>query len=46
VASALKEIKPKDKAAKDAKIAGWTDPLDYYGVEELQKELKIGAYAL
>ncbi len=46
VASALKEIKPKDKAAKAAKIAGWTDPLDYYGVEELQKELKIGAYAL
>ncbi len=46
VASALKKIKPRDKAAKDAKIAGWTDPLDYYGVEELQKELKIGAYAL
>ena len=46
VASALKKMKPKDKAAKAAKIAGWSDPLDYYGVEELQKELKIGPYAL
>jgi len=45
VASALKTMKPKDKAAKAAKIVGWSDPLDYYGVEELQKELKIGAYA-
>ena len=45
VKSALKDMKPKDKAARAAKIVGWTDPLDYYGVEILQKELKLGAFA-
>ncbi|HID97756.1 MAG TPA: transporter substrate-binding domain-containing protein [Thermodesulfobacteriaceae bacterium] len=45
VAAALKQIKPEDPAAKTAKIVGWTDPLDYSPVEELQKELRIGAYA-
>ncbi|WP_456473321.1 phosphate/phosphite/phosphonate ABC transporter substrate-binding protein [Desulfolithobacter sp.] len=44
VTAALKEMKPDDKAAKAAKIVGWTDPLDYSGVEELQKTLGVGAY--
>ena len=44
IVGALKELKPEDKAAKDAKIVGWTDPLDYQGVEDLQKSLKIGAF--
>ncbi len=45
VAEALKRMKPEDKAAKAAKVVGWTDPLDYGPVEELQKTLKVGAYA-
>jgi twitching motility protein PilJ len=45
VVAALKELKPEDAAAKAAKIVGWSDPLDYSGVEELQKALKVGAYA-
>jgi twitching motility protein PilJ len=44
VAAALEKIKPEDKAAKSAKIIGWTAPLDYAEVEELQKLLKVGAY--
>lgn len=43
--AALKEIQPTDKAAKAAKIIGWTDPLDYTGVEALQQSLGVGAYA-
>ena len=45
VVAALKAMKPDDKAARAAKIVGWTDPLDYTPVEELQKTLKVGAYA-
>lgn len=45
VVAALKELKADDKAAKAAKIIGWTDPLDYSGVDALQKSLKVGAYA-
>ena len=45
VVAALKELKSTDKAAKDAKIVGWRDSLDYGPVEELQKVLKIGAYS-
>ncbi len=45
VVAALKELKPEDKAAVAAKIVGWTDPLDYSGVEALQKSLHVGAYA-
>ncbi len=45
VVAALKELKSNDKAAKDAKIVGWRDSLDYGPVEELQKVLKIGAYS-
>ncbi len=44
VVGALKQLTPSDKAAKDAKIMGWTDALDYKGVEDLQIKLKVGAY--
>ncbi|MCP4020702.1 MAG: phosphate/phosphite/phosphonate ABC transporter substrate-binding protein [Desulfobacteraceae bacterium] len=44
VAAALKQLKADAKAAKDAKIVGWTDALDYSGVENLQMKLKVGAY--
>jgi len=44
VVAALKLLKSTDKAAKDAKIMGWTDSLDYKGVEDLQIKLKVGAY--
>jgi phosphate/phosphite/phosphonate ABC transporter binding protein len=44
VVAALKQLKPADAAATAAKIMGWTDPLDYQGVEDLQKKLKVGAY--
>lgn len=46
VVAALKQMKSTDKAAKDAKVIGWTSPLDYGPVESLQKSLKIGAYAV
>jgi twitching motility protein PilJ len=39
VADALVAMKPDDKAAKDAKVAGWSKPLDYGPVEALQKTL-------
>lgn len=42
---ALKRLKPDDIAAKNAKIVGWVDALDYGLVEDLQKALKIGAYS-
>lgn len=45
VVNALKQLKNEDKAAKDAKIIGWTDALDYGPVENLQKTLTVGAYA-
>ncbi len=45
VVTALKELQPGDKAAKNAKIVGWTDPLDYSDVETLQKSLGVGAYS-
>lgn len=45
IVSALKALKKDDAAAKKAKIIGWTDPLDYGPVEDLQKSLSVGAYA-
>ena len=45
VASALKMLKSDEAAARNAKIVGWVDALDYQPVEELQKKLKVGAYA-
>ncbi|MBN2124770.1 MAG: PhnD/SsuA/transferrin family substrate-binding protein [Deltaproteobacteria bacterium] len=44
VVEALKSLKPDQEAAKDAKIVGWVDPLDYGPVEALQRTLKIGAF--
>jgi len=44
VVDALKQIKKDDTAARKAKIIGWSDPLDYSKVEELQKTLGVGAY--
>ena len=37
VVAALKTLKSNDKAAQDAKIIGWNDPLDYQGVEIYKK---------
>jgi twitching motility protein PilJ len=45
LARALKGIRRSDRAARRAKIIGWTDPLDYSPVEELQKTLHIGGFA-
>jgi twitching motility protein PilJ len=45
IVTALKAIKKDDEAAKKAQIIGWTDPLDYGPVEDLQKSLGVGAYA-
>ncbi len=45
VAAALKEMRPGDKAAKAAKVVGWTDPLDYGPVKTLQQTLGVGAFA-
>ncbi len=44
VMAALKQVKKDDPAASKAKIVGWTDPLDYGPVEELQKALGVGAF--
>lgn len=45
VVDALKQLKNTDPAAKNAKVVGWVDALDYGPVEALQKALKVGAYA-
>lgn len=45
VVEALKLMKQDDKAARDAKIVGWTDPLDYQPVLDLQMKLKVGAFS-
>ncbi len=45
VVAALLKLKQEDRAAKDAKVVGWSAPLDYTAVENLQEKLKIGAYA-
>ncbi|MES9855155.1 MAG: PhnD/SsuA/transferrin family substrate-binding protein [Sedimenticola sp.] len=44
VADALIGMKSDADAAKNAKIVGWTAPLNYDEVEDLQKRLKVGAY--
>ena len=44
VAAVLTDMKAETNAAKKAKIVGWTAPLDYGEVEDLQKVLKVGAY--
>jgi ABC-type phosphate/phosphonate transport system substrate-binding protein len=40
VAAALKALKPGDKPLQDAGLTGWIDPLNYSGIEKLQKQLK------
>jgi two-component system, LuxR family, sensor histidine kinase TtrS len=45
VLETLKQLKETDDAAKNAKIVGWVDALNYGPVEDLQKSLKVGAYA-
>ena len=45
VVKALSQMTPQDPAAKDAKVVGWTDALDYGPVKALQETLKVGAYA-
>jgi twitching motility protein PilJ len=44
VAETLLKMSADDPAAKAAKIVGWTAPMDYQVVEELQKLLHVGAY--
>lgn len=45
VVDALKAMTPEDSAAKNAKVVGWTDALDYGPVQVLQQSLSVGAYA-
>ena len=45
VVAALKQVQPGDPAARNAKVVGWVDALDYGPVEALQKTLKVGAFA-
>lgn len=45
VALALLEMPDTSKAARAAKIKGWTSPLDYQPVFELMRELRVGPYA-
>ena len=44
VVSALFSIQTENPAAKKGKYVGWISPLDYGGVEDLLKELKVGPY--
>ncbi|MBW2608058.1 MAG: PhnD/SsuA/transferrin family substrate-binding protein [Deltaproteobacteria bacterium] len=44
VAIALLEMPSDSDAAKAAKCAGWTIPLNYQSVHECLKELKVGPY--
>lgn len=44
VLDALLALDAQSPAAKSAKIVGWNQPLDYSGVEQLQKLLKVGAF--
>lgn len=41
---ALLKMPPDSKAAIDAKVAGWTIPLDYTVVDDLLQELHAGPY--
>ncbi|MDX2506972.1 MAG: phosphate/phosphite/phosphonate ABC transporter substrate-binding protein [Gammaproteobacteria bacterium] len=44
VMDALSQLDAESKAAKDAKIIGWSAPLDYSEIEVLQEQLGVGAY--
>lgn len=43
--SALRALTPSDEACKQAKIHGWTAPLDYSPVRDCLKEIKFGTFA-
>lgn len=45
VSQALISMDSSSKAAKNAKVVGWTQPLDYGPVDALQQTLSVGAYA-
>ncbi len=44
VVIALLQMPRDSQAARDARVAGWTIPLDYSSVHELLEELQIGPY--
>jgi phosphate/phosphite/phosphonate ABC transporter binding protein len=44
VATALKYLTEEAKASVDAQCTGWAAPWDYSSVEELQRQLQVGAY--
>lgn len=44
VASALKSMSPTSKAAKDAKVTGWTEPLAYGSVRECLQKIRYGSF--
>ncbi|MCI5146206.1 MAG: phosphate/phosphite/phosphonate ABC transporter substrate-binding protein [Candidatus Electrothrix sp. AR3] len=44
VAAALKSLQPYGKILKNARISGWTDPLDYTAIKVVQTQLKGGGY--
>jgi two-component system sensor histidine kinase TtrS len=44
VVTALFAMGPDDPAAKAARVAGWTIPLDYQPVHDLMRELRVGPY--
>lgn len=44
VAQALIALSADNKAAQNAKIVGWHQPLDYSEIQGLQKKLFVGAY--
>ncbi|MFC1512874.1 PhnD/SsuA/transferrin family substrate-binding protein [Thermodesulfobacteriota bacterium] len=46
VARALLRMEPDNLAAKNAQIAGWNVPLNYYPIHELMRYLHLGPYHL
>jgi ABC-type phosphate/phosphonate transport system substrate-binding protein len=44
VVKTLLNMPADDPAAKAARIVGWTEPMDYQVVENLQQLLQVGAY--
>ena len=46
VSAALLELDPDDAAAKAARCAGWTVPLNYAPVHDCLRELGLGPYAV
>gem|GEM_PF-3238956 len=44
IVTALLDIPPQHPALTAGKISGWTVPLNYSGVHELMRELRIGPY--